>query len=142
MSAQDRKRKSAPQNKVKSFISAATAIEPSEILDQPEYERFQAIIASRERDSWTPADIATAGYLAKVELQRDAEFARYKEDGNWDKVCDVLFAQSNRMRRDLGLSASQRGISGHKQAKRNQQDQKAAEKVSSLSSLIAKPRGN
>ena len=153
MAKQERTRKSAPQNRVKSFTSVAIEVVPALPLDSEESARFKAIIDSRERDTWTPADIATATHLAQVEIERDRCRATYLAEGQCIAdhngkaivnpnftVYNYLFAQANRVRRDLGLSASQRSISGHKQAKRNQQDSKIAEKVSSLSGLIARPK--
>ena len=147
MSKQERTRKSAPQNKVKSFISASEDILPTSELDFDELARFDAIIASRERETWTPADRGMATKLAEIEVEWHRERQLVKIEGSTDgdkvsprfKVCEGLFTQINRLRRDLGLSASQRAISGHKQAKRNQQDHAAAEKITSIGSLIARP---
>lgn len=154
MSKQERTRKSAPQNRVKSFSEALEVVEPSSELNIAELERFNAIIDSRERSTWTPADIATATHLAQVEIERDQTRDAYMVEGaaienNMGKpivnplftVYNTLFTQANRIRRDLGLSASQRSISGHKQKKRNLQDSNAAAKVSSMSALIARPGG-
>lgn len=152
MAAQTRTRKSSPQNKVKSFVSAGITIEPVHELDSAELERFEAIIASRELDTWTPADIATATHLAEVEIERDKTRKLYKAQGEIQQssnghpmtnpvfnMYNILFAQADKLKRSLGLSASQRAVSGHKQAKRNQQDKDAADKVSSLSSLMNRP---
>jgi hypothetical protein len=151
MSKQERTRKSSPQNRVKSFQEALVEVEPTSELDIDERERFDAIIASRERSTWTPADINTATHLAQIEVERDRTREAYQEigvsieDHNGKPVVNPLFTvynylytQANRTRRDLGLSASQRAISGHKQAKRNQQDSAAKSKISSL---IARPNG-
>ena len=122
-------------------------------LDSAELVRFEQIIASRERETWVPADIATACHLAQIEIERDTVREQYLEEGRvilrgQTKIINPLFTiydklvnQSLINRRLLGLSASQRAISGHKQAKRNIQDSSTADKVSSLSSLIARPDG-
>lgn len=154
MSKQERTRKSSPQNRAKSFAAVITGVEPSCDLDADEYNQFQAIVGSRELETWTPADIITASALAQIEVERDRVRSQYLEMGHVltdDRgkstlnplftVYNLLFAQINKARRDLGLSASQRSISGHKQAKRNLQDMKSAEKVSSLAGLIARPDG-
>jgi hypothetical protein len=154
MSKQERTRKSSPQNRAKSFAAVMTEIEPSSVLDADEYDQFQAIIGSRERETWTPADIITATALAQIEIERDRVRAEYLVMGHMltnerGVTClnplftayNMLFGQINRARRDLGLSASQRSVSGHKQAKRNTQDRIAADKVSSLAGLIARPDG-
>src|SRR6056300_1023735 len=135
MAKQERPRKSAPQNVAKSFADANLVINPSYELDEAERKRFDAIIDSRERNSWVPADVETAAHLAIIEVERDRTRKMYREEGpkivdhngkeminpTFKVYCD-LDTQANRTRRDLGLSASQRGISGHRQAKRNQQD--------------------
>ena len=153
MAKQERTRKSAPQNKVKSFSAAFASVKPVIELLPAELVRFEHIIASRERETWVPADVATACHLAQIDIERDTVRDMYLEEGrivvkNGNKVINPLFTiydklctQSKEIRRLLGLSASQRAVSGNKQAKRNQQDAGAAEKVSSLSSLIARPDG-
>jgi hypothetical protein len=145
MAKQERTRKSAPHNRVKSFQDAQIPINPSSGLSEAEKECFDAIIASRERSTWLPADIRMATHLAIVEVQRDFAFRTYLDDieegldrmPHSFRVYTQLGGQINTMRRDLGLTASQRGISGEKQAKRNQQDAKAV--VSPMNSLIARP---
>ena len=152
MSKQERTRKSAPQNKVKSFSSAPENIKPSADLDSAELARFQALIGSRESDTWVPADIELATHLAKLEVERDQMRDAYRAEGpklidhNGKQVVNPLFTiynalltQSTRLRRDLGLSASQRGVSGSKQKKRNLQDSNAKSSLSNLSSLINRP---
>ena len=115
-------------------------------------ERFNAIIASREHSSWVPADVAVATHLAKTEVERDRTKDEYLEEGkkildhNDREVVNPLFTIykdldtiCDRTRRGLGLSASQRGISGNKQRKRNEQDADAKKKMATISSLIARP---
>ena len=153
MAKQERTRKSSPANKVKSFVVANEQLLPTSDLDYRESERFDAIISSREHSTWLPADIHAATELAKTIAERDALRDQYMEEGAFvrnrfdDEVPSAKFlmwqtldTQIIKTRRDLGLSASQRGVSGHKQAKRNQQDASAADKISSLSSLIARPK--
>ena len=152
MAKQERPRKSAPQNVAKSFADANLVINPSYELDEAERKRFDAIIDSRERNSWVPADVETAANLAIIEVERDRTRKLYRQEGpkiiddngkqainpTFKVYCD-LDSQAHRTRRDLGLNASQRGISGHRQVKRNQQDAAAKSKLASVSSLIKKP---
>ena len=152
MAKQERTRKSAPQNRVKSFVTSNEPIYPSMPLDFDEQIRFDAIIDSRERDTWVPNDVAVATHLAQIEVERERVRAQYMEEGHTIKdrggkslinplftAYNTLFNQAQHIRKDLGLSASQKGISGHKQKKRNQQDVQAAEKIASIGSLIARP---
>jgi hypothetical protein len=151
MSKQDRNRKSAPHNRVKSFVDAEKEILPSSELNSDELVIFRAIIDSRETSTWTAHDIRQATTLAKdeaelVELREGYKaMGVYLEDHNGKPILNPLFTayntkygQTKVARRDLGLSASQRSISGHKQAKRNQQDREAKATASNVSSLLAK----
>lgn len=152
MAKQDRTRKSAPQNKAKSFVTANERIPPSSELDSDELVQFDAIIDSREFDTWLPADVATATHLARTEVERDRTKAEYLaegkkiEDHNGKQIVNPLFTVysaldtiANRTRRDLGLSASQRGVAGNRQKKRNEKDAEAKSTLATVSSLIARP---
>ena len=154
MAKGERTHKDSPANRAKSFISVTKEVEPTFTLDADELERFNGVIASRERDSWTPNDVYVATTMAQLEIEAVQLREIYLREGqtmidhNGKPIINPSFTafntiigQLDKFRRTLGLSASQRGISGHKQAKRNQQDHKAAEKISSLSSLIARPNG-
>jgi hypothetical protein len=152
MAKQERTRKSAPQNRVKSFIDAPNEVIPTIPLNLDEMIRFQAIIESREAVTWSPADVHLATQMAQTEFEMVLQRLKYLEQGPTiyagDKpvvnpeftIYKDLFTQAKEMRRMLGLSASQKGISGKKQVGRNQQDFQAAEKISSLSGLINRPK--
>ena len=152
MAKQERNRKSAPQNRAKSFADAVRGIEAPLPMIPEELERFDAIIVSRERDTWTPTDIFAAARLAQLEIEAEILRDEYQregariEDHTGKLVTNPTFTAYhttlkaiNDQRRQLGLSASQKGISGSKQAKRNQQDVQAREKVSAMPGLIATP---
>ena len=154
MSKQDRNRKSSPQNLVKSFSNANRMIEPPITMNEHEIERFDAIIVSRDRETWTPTDIFNAARMAQLEVEAIEFRDAYRAEGvritdhNDKPIINPFFTAYqttikaiDNQRRLLGLSASQKGISGTRQAKRNQQDAQAKEKISSLSSLIKRPDG-
>ena len=147
MAKQERTRKSAPQNKVQAFLDAANPIEAPISLNPEESRWFDAIISSRERSTWLDTDIGNAVQLAKLQVLYQAELTTCMSEGlvlddrmnARLKVTDILFGQIERMGRRLGLSASQRGISGRKQDARNQKEAEAKEVGSNISSLIARP---
>ena len=152
MAKQERTRKSAPQNKVKSYEAAKIRIEPWVELDEAELRVFDAVINAREKETWADADVEAATKLARVAVELDALWEDYKETGpviinkrGTPVPNPVLTAHGNLMgtyrqlRLALGLTANQRGISGSKQGKRNLQDAQAAkepENESKITSLI------
>ena len=156
MAKQQRTRKSAPQNKAKSFQDALVTIDPWSDLDEEESRVFQAIINSREKDTWVDIDVERATKLARVSVQMDREWDMLQEEGTqvlsdkgWPATNPRIGTYSQmagiyqKMHTALGLSASQRGIAGHKQAGRNQQDSKAIKSAQETRpgglSLLAKP---
>lgn len=154
MSAQTRTRKSAPQNRAKSFSDAANTIEPWHKLNKTETRAFNALIDSREVDTWLDADIEMATRLSKLMVYMDSLWAQCMEEGptfynEKGTLCEnPIFRTHNTLTQNyktlkaaLGLSASQRGVAGNKQAKRNQQDAAAKKTVkgkptSKIASLI------
>jgi len=154
MPKQERSKRSTATNRAKGFVEANETILPSSELDVDELVQFNAIIDSREHSTWMPADVATATHLARTEVERDRTKAEYLaegkkiEDHNGKQIVNPLFTVysaldtiANRTRRDLGLSASQRGVAGSKQKKRNEQDAEAKRTLATVSSLIARPGG-
>lgn len=155
MAKQDRQRKSAPHNRAKSFSDAVRVISAPIPLDDAELERFDAVIVSRERDTWSPSDVFAAARMAQIEVEAESLRRMYLaegqviEDAGGKRVINPAFsahqqllAQLDKHRRTLGLTASQKGVSGSRNAKRNQQDRQAAEKVSSLQGLINTPNSD
>jgi len=156
MAKQERTRKSAPQNKVKSYKSAQTVIEPWVELNDAERRIFDGYLGSREVETWSDADIEALTKLAKVAVEMDVCWADIQREGRtiftekgWPAANPQLSVYSQlsgiytKQRTALGLTASQRGISGNKQAGRNQQDAKAKKTVKGsadkISSLLARP---
>lgn len=155
MSKQERTRKSAPQNKVKSYQDANTVIEPWDELTADERRIFDGYIKSREVETWLDADVEALSKLAKLSAEMDRVWAEYKQRGTVEftqkghpvpspylAAYGQLANNYKAIRQSLGLSASQRGISGHKQAGRNQQDAKAGAKpdpAAKISALIKRP---
>lgn len=153
MAKQERTRKSLPQNKAKSYQDMTETIEPWVELDEQELRVFNAVIDSRERETWSDSDIELATKLARFSVEADRLWALYKEEGPTIlnqrgtlvenpvlRAHTSMINTAKSLRATLGISASQRGISGHKQAKRNQQDRKAKRKLASVDSLLAKPK--
>lgn len=155
MAKQERTRKSSPQNRVKSFSEANEVIEPWFELNEEERRIFDGYISSREKDTWLEADIECLTKLAKIAVEMDLVWKLYKENGPisfsqrgmpvaspYLATHGQLSSNYKALRTALGLSASQRGVSGNKQVKRNQQDSAASKVMSNeskITSLIAKP---
>ena len=139
MSKQERTKKSSPLNKIASNRAKSSDIKPWIELDELQQKVFEAVVASREVDTWSDLDRMTATMLAQVQTEWQEQFNLLQEEGAVvysDKgypdsnkriqVVAQLFGQFTKQCTALGLTASQRGISGHKQAKRNAQDIQAA----------------
>lgn len=158
MAKQERTRKSAPQNRVKSAQLTKGVIEPWDELTEKERAIFDAVIASRENDTWLDADIEAATKLARIAVEMNECWDQLKTEGRiiytdkgWPAANPLvgLYAQLSGLyqkhRTGLGLTASQRGVSGNKQAKRNKQDAAAirdneAASADKIASLIARPK--
>ena len=156
MAKQIRNRKSAPQNKVKSAQLESGVIQPWHPLSPEETRNFNALIDSREEDSWLDSDIEAATRLAKVCVEMDTLWREYQEEGSliytdkgWPapnpkiNLYNQMAGVYQKLRTSLGLTASQRGVSGVKQAGRNKQDakgKKLEKDTTKITSLLARPK--
>lgn len=113
---------------------------PTKILEDNAYRHFEEVITQRERETWTRHDISKATQLAQVMDRLDQalhesleeDFTVVSPTGQEKahpifEVISKLTGTAARIEHDLGLSASQRGISGNKQAGRNEADRKTAQ---------------
>jgi hypothetical protein len=153
MARTERKKKSNPAGRAQSFADAVKTLEPPFKLLKSEVKVFDQVVASRELGSWMDADLETAAHLAKVTVEMRKVWRQVHKDGTTVtgphgpvvspalKAYNTLANIYRAYRSSLGLSASQRNISGHKQKKRNQQDADARKTVAGVSSLFAKPAG-
>jgi phage terminase small subunit len=133
MARQTRSKKSTVANSVITFQSANDLPHPTEILDEREMTYFHRIIKSREISTWSDHDIAIATNLAMTQIQYLDAMKSVKEQGRTTinergtPVINPETAALNQLSSSvraftavLGLSASQRGVSGAKQTVRNQ----------------------
>jgi phage terminase small subunit len=117
---------------VKQFQTAADVLQPTADLSAEEMTHFNRITSSREVDTWSPHDLSIATQLARtvrrfdeLQTQLDGEgLTIVNERGN--RMAHPLLSASMTMSgtiqalsRTLGLSASQRALTGDNQRQRN-----------------------
>ena len=145
MARQERSKKSTVANSVKTMQSASLVAEPPFPLKETELSYFKFIVVAREHETWSDNDRLIAANLAKTYAAIDQLWADIDREGyvvenqRGTPVANPKVSALNSMtsamqslNKTLGLSASQRGLSGAKQATRNmaeQQARKVIEKV-------------
>lgn len=138
MSKQERSKKSTLSNTLATFQSANELPRPTVDLDDTELSYFNRVMTSREVSTWSDHDIAIATQIAQSHVLFQACVAEIKSVGLWVKndrgtqVANPAGAMMNQLASSirassatLGLSASQRGVSGGKQQSRNEAEQTA-----------------
>jgi hypothetical protein len=132
--------------------SVQQVIQPKLKLNVREMELFGFVTSSRESSSWSDNDLWVASTLAQVMWQLEEvkldleaeEVTQRNERGT--RIANPLFAvqtqllsQLQALNKTLGLSASQRGLSGAPQQSRNQADAHARAIINKASedSLLA-----
>lgn len=132
MSAQIRGKKSTLANSVKTMQEAVLVIQPTATLNEAELTHFNAVVNSRESSTWSENDRTIAGYLAKTYSKMDELWKQVDEEGFTAETLkgtpvinpavtalNTLTVQAKSYNTLLGISASQKGVSGTGQAKRN-----------------------
>lgn len=140
MARQERSKKSTIANTIDTFKRAKDLPEPSETLDAAERTYFDRIIKSREMSTWSENDLSIATSLAMTYVQYFAcledikKFGRIVTTDRGAMSGNPAANQMNQMSAairsfsaTLGLSASQRAISGGKQDGRNKAEKQARE---------------
>ena len=138
MARQERTKKSTVANSVKTMEAAAKIPESPIVLAEAESGYFKFIVTAREHETWSDNDLLIAANLSKTyaaidELWRDINTEGYVvENQRGTPVANPKVSALNSMtsamqslNKTLGLSASQRGLSGAKQAVRNTAEQQA-----------------
>ena len=152
MATKQRTKKSTPANRVKTFSESVDSVDIPFDLDDEELDRFRATIGSKEISTWNDAATFQAGMLAKEQVLQLRLFKEIDEEGTviktdkgtpirnpkYDVYNTVSRLSLSRIDK-LGLSATQRGVSGKKQEVRDQKSTTSRKKLASVSSLIAKP---
>ena len=132
--------------------SAKQILQPKLKLSPRELELFGYVTSSRETASWSDNDLWVASTLAQVmwqleevKLDLDAEEVTQRNERG-TRIANPLFAvqtqllsQLQALNKTLGLSASQRGLSGNPQQSRNEADAHARGIIDKVSedSLLA-----
>ena len=146
MAAAIRSKKSTVANSIKTAQLISTKIEPTLILNVQEKTHFDRIAISREVDTWSPHDITIACQLAKALTTLELAQEQLREEGLTlenargtpvaHPLLNASMAMSNTVQsltKTLGLSASQRGLSGPLQQSRNLAEQSARKVIGKAS---------
>lgn len=140
MPVRKRTMKNTISGQIEQMQSISKKLEPKLKLNDREMELFNFVTSSRETASWSDNDLWVASTLAQVmwqleevKLDLDAEEVTQRNDRG-TRIANPLFAvqtqllsQLQALNKTLGLSASQRGLSGAPQNARNQADAQARE---------------
>ena len=138
-------RKRVQKNTVEGQLITAKSVrdrlQPVSALTDVEMTHFDRVVSSREAETWSPHDLSIATQLAKtlrrfeeLQTQLDSDGLTLVNERGTTHAHPLLSASmtmSNTIQalsRTLGLSASQRAITGEHQAGRNKAEQ-AARKV-------------
>lgn len=138
MPAKERKDKNSIAAQVETFESVDSVIVSPIPLREDAQAYYDGIIKARETDTWSDNDRLIAANLSKTyaaidELWNDIQVEGYViENQRGTPISNPKLTALNNMtsamqalNKTLGLSASQRGLSGAKQASRNQADGEA-----------------
>jgi len=146
MARQERTKKSTVANSVKTMESARLVAEPPFPLSETETNYFRGIVTAREHETWSDNDRVIGANLAKtysaidqlwtdinaegfvVENQRGTPVANPKVN-----ALNSMTSAMQSLNKTLGLSASQRGLSGAKQGSRNLAEQQARQIIDKVS---------
>jgi phage terminase small subunit len=145
MAARKRVQKNTIQGKIEAMKSVREVLTSPIQLDPDEQKYFDYVVMAREVSSWDNNSLLIAANLAMSYAQLDEANLVIAEVGlmtKSDKGTPVVnpaitakTALSNsilQMNRILGLSASQNGLSGQKQAARNKADAEARAVISQV----------
>lgn len=152
MAKAERTKKSTITNNVATMVSANIAIEPTIDLNENELKHFQRVVNSRETSTWSENDRTIACFLAKTYEAMAKLWAEVEEEGYTTvnergtpvanpstTALNNFTGQARSLNSVLGISASQKGVSGKAQASRNTAEIEAREiiKKTSKSRLLA-----
>lgn len=140
MARRQRELRTSVTSQIEQFRSTAAPIEPRASLTDAERTYFNQIVTDREAASWSPNHLTLATNLAKTYAAIDklweeidsTGFTLMNERGTLIanpalNALNTMMQASQALNRTLGLSASQRGLSGAKQGNRNRADREVGE---------------
>ena len=140
MSARKRELINSPSSLAKRLQTKNDVLQPKMALTEREMFFFNLVVSSRESESFGPNDLIIASQLAKTyrriedlnELLDEQGFVQVNEKGT--QISNPVFValtqcqgQVQSATRVLGLSASQRALTGVNQKGRNEADSRARE---------------
>ena len=136
--ARKRTMKSSTESLVKQFQTPEDVLQPTATLTDLELTHFKRLVNSREVDTWSPHDLSIATQLAKTLRRFENLQEQLDNDGltltneRGTVVAHPLLSASMSMAnvvqalsRTLGLSASQRALTGDNQRQRNSAEAEA-----------------
>ncbi len=131
----------SPRGQIELYERLQTKIESPIELNDEETEIFDGIIAELPMDAWEFFRIRRAAELAKLYMEYDTLLAEALREGAANlmgvnpklKAAHILFTQTERLSRLLGISASQRGISPSTMEKRREAEREAKDALKSAS---------
>ena len=140
MAKAERRMKGAVTSQIDQFQQVGRNIVPVIPLNDAETIYFNQIVTDREAASWSPNHLTIACNLARTYAAVDRLWQSINEQGYTlvnergtqiaNPAVTALMSMTNTMQalnRTLGLSASQRGLSGEKQFGRNKNDRAVRE---------------
>lgn len=146
MARQERSKKSTIANTIKTMQDVAEKIDPPIKLNEDESKYFQGIVTAREHETWSDNDKLIASNLSKTYAAIDSLWQDIQIEGytiinqRGTPIANPKVSALNSMtsamqslNKTLGLSASQRGLSGAKQGHRNMAEQQAREIIEKAS---------
>jgi P27 family predicted phage terminase small subunit len=152
MAARKKTMYSSPEGQKAMLDNVSAKHLPKMTLTDREQTFFDMIVTSREAGSWSDNDLFIASQLAKSyrrleelgDILDEQGYVQVNERGT--QISNPIFAAMSQLQnainaanRTLGLSASQRALTGEKQSIRNEADARAREVIDSIKddSLLA-----
>ncbi len=138
MAERDRATTSSVDGLTSMFQSIQQVLRSPVELSEEEEDVFNDVIAHREAASWDRHDLRIAGQLAKASVRINRLFQEIDDEGVTTLtqrgtpvanpkviMLQTLISTQLNLNKTLGLSASQKGLSGSAQDKRNAADRAA-----------------
>ena len=145
MAQRKRTQKNTIEGQIATTKSIMQKVSPAYTLDALQTNYFERVVRSREVESWDENHILLATNLAvtyvQVDIANDDIASRglmTKSDRGTPVVNPAVTAKSNLMasvlqlNKALGLSASQKGISGQEQTSRNKAERQARDVIEAV----------
>lgn len=137
MATRKRTQANTVAGKLELIEATSTKLQPKLPLSDRALTIFNFITSARETGSWNDNDLYLASHLAHQSDRLEKLNFQY-DNNNWDRddkanpligSISTVTATIQQLQKTLGLSASQRGLSGAPQGARNKADEAAREAI-------------